>query len=405
MKIKYSSLLMWMLILSPIADNLNGYLLLTGNNSNISVVFKTFLFLLCAWIALRYMKGRKLLYVTGISFVFILQSIYFAIEDPEGIGYNFTTLIKLLMPVFLILSFESLSAYDKAVPGRVRKISAFYIWFFPISLIIPMVFDFGFSTYGGGLGNKGLYFAGNEISIVMIMVVAISLQNFKKEKTKKNFVCLALGIAGALLIGTKAVYISAAVLILTAIYTGKATNRKLFNLISLVPVVFLAGGYIFTHLEWLRQIIDRWRWGYRYVGSNFLSFFLSGRGNFLARAWETVYQEDSFRNFMVGVGSNKMINEAEGLVEMDFFDLLFWFGAIVTLIIVFLFGSYLRRAARFGNAVYIVGICLVYAASVVSGHVLFAPMVTVVFAILYLNMEFEDVSAQRSAERDNKLDR
>ena len=42
------------------------------------------------------------------------------------------------------------------------------------------------------------------------------------------------------------------------------------------------------------------------------------------------------------------------------------------------------------NPIYIIDIFLVYGTSIMAGHVIFAPMVTLVFAVMYLNIEFTE---------------
>ena len=94
---------------------------------------------------------------------------------------------------------------------------------------------------------------------------------------------------------------------------------------------------------------------------------------------------------MTGLGANKVVNQMNALVEMDLIDLLLWFGIIVMVFIIFVYVSYLKKAIHLRSPVYIVGMSLVYVTSIAAGHVIFAPMVTVVFAIMYLKIEFTDV--------------
>lgn len=297
------------------------------------------------------------------------------------------------MPFTIILAFRRLYVREHNTVICINKLIVFYCWFFPLSLLIPTIFGIGFSTYIGDLGNKGFYFAGNEISVLMIMIVTLSIQKVRTETTLINFLNLILNIISIFLIGTKTVYIAVIILLITTMYTGKITDRKILSIILFVPMGVFSIWYVFTHMEFFRQVIGAWRWRYTYQGSGMLDFLLSGRGSYLEKAFHLAYSEKAFSHFVTGLGANQVVNQMNALVEMDLIDLLLWFGIIVTVFIIIVYGSYLKQAIHLKNPVYIVGISLVYVTSIAAGHVMFAPMVTIVFAVLYLKIEFaEDIT-------------
>ena len=390
MKIKNNNFLMWLLIISPILDNINGFLLLIDKNVNISSIFKTIIFLFCMYIIITHLTNRISVYIFAISFFFIVQFIFFSFFDSGGFGYNLSTLIRLLIPFTIILAFQRLSVKDKTTVNCIIKVGKFYCWFFPLSLLFPMMFGFGFSTYVGDLGYKGFYYAGNEISVLMIMIFAISLQSLKAEKSWINLLNLILNIISIFLIGTKTVYIAVIILLVTALYVGRITDKKILSIILFVPVGIFGIWYVFTNLKFFQQIIAAWRWRYVYQGTGILDFLLSGRGEYLEKALHSAYSEKAFSHFVTGLSPNLVVNQMNNLVEMDIIDLILWFGVIVTFFIIVVYASYLKKAIQLKNPIYIIDIFLVYGTSIMAGHVIFAPMVTLVFAVMYLNIEFTE---------------
>lgn len=388
MKIKYSRILMWMLILSPIVDNINGYLLLNERSSNISIIFKTIIFTFCLLISVKIITTRKLLQIICILLFFVIQLVVFELSSPGGIGYNISTLIKLLTPIVIVMSVRVLSVYDSEVMVCIKRVTNFYCWFFPISLIIPKFFNIGYTTYDGGIGNKGFYYAGNEISIVMIIILALEIEKYKNNKNKTNFFNILLGVISVLYLGTKSVYISLVVFIVVALYSEQNINKKLLNFALITPTIILGLWYVINNVSLVTENINMLRWRTT-VSTGLVNFMLSGRERQLIRARELAYSENIIRVIFWGTGPNAAENQLRILIEMDLFDLFVRFGIVVSIIIIRFYIKYIKRVISTRQILYIIGVSLVYGASVFSGHMLFSPMVSIVLVVLLLNVEFQ----------------
>ncbi|MBD5489143.1 MAG: hypothetical protein HDR13_10180 [Lachnospiraceae bacterium] len=391
MKVKYSNIIMWLLIISPIIDNINGYLLLTENNTSISAIYKTITFFICVFILIKIIPtrkeiGRKIL----VLFFFTIQIGIFGLNDIGGCIYNVSALIKLLMPMIIIMTMIKLNYYDNTIVRCVEKICNSYCWFFPVSLIVPMLFDIGFDTYRSGFGNKGFYYAGNEISAIMVIILTMEIEKYKTDKTKLNFINIILGVAGTICIGTKASYIALAILLLVGLSSEQNINKKLLSICLLIPSVFGGLWYITNHVNSIVQNINAIRWRYL-MASGIVNFLLSGREVTARRVFRQVYDEDVLWKLILGIGPYVAENGADHiLIEMDLFDLLVQFGGIVTVIVILFYAQYLKKALYSKKTIYIVGIILLYGISVFSGHVILAPMVGVVLAVLLLKIEFNE---------------
>lgn len=396
MKIKYSGILMWLLIISPIMDNLNGYLLLSRRNSNISVMFKTLIFLFCLLMIFKSITEKRIIEIFGMIFLFALQLVIFEINYNGGLNDNFSSLIKLLTPIVIAMAAHSLESYDRATVVCIDKVARFYCWFFPLSLLIPFVFNIGFSTYRGGVGSKGFYFAGNEISIIMVMIFAMEIEKYKRNKTKANFLNMILGAASLLYIGTKTAYISLIVFILLALYSEKNINKKVLNIILMVPSIFGGLWYVINNVNTVTRIIETIVWKYVTSSARGVSFWLSGRELRISRAIELVYDKNLIGNILIGIGSAAAEKGLNILIEMDLLDLFIRFGLIVSIVIIGFYVKNMKLIMKTKNILYIMGSALACGASVFAGHMIFAPMVSMVLVILFLESEFRETGQKRN---------
>lgn len=274
MKVKYCSILKWLLILSPIVDNINGYLLLTKGSSNISGAFKTIIFLFCLIIILfKGMRGKQGIGIICMTMITILQLAIFEIRYSGGFIYNISIWIKLLTPVVIVMAVHVLEIYDQATIICIDKVSKFYCWFFPLSLIIPSFFNMGFTTYRSGEGSKGFYFSGNEIAIVMIVVFAMEIEKYKSYKTKANRLNIILGAISILYIGTKTSYITLVIFILVTLYSEKNINKKVLNAVLIIPVILGGLWFVINNVNVMAQSINAIFWRYRSRTSRGMSFY------------------------------------------------------------------------------------------------------------------------------------
>ncbi len=389
MKVRYSSILKWMLILSPIVDNINGYLLISKGNSNISGTFKTLIFLFC--LIIIFLKGVNRGENFGIicmAIISVLQLIVFEIQYKGGLFYNISILIKLLTPIVIARAVYVLEIYDQTIKICIDKISMFYCWFFPLSLIIPIILGVGYTTYRSGEGSKGFYYAGNEISIIMVVVLALEIEKYKNKRSKANLLNIILGVVSILYLGTKTGYFSLIILILVALYLEKNLNKNLINVFLLVPGVFGGLWYVINNVNTVTQNINAIIWRYKTSSYRGVSFLLSGRELRIKRAIHLVYSENPIRNMLIGIGSHAAENKLKILIEMDLMDLFIRFGVIVFFVIIRFYYKNIKQVIKKKNIQYIMGTILACGASVFAGHMLFSPMVSIVLMILFLKNKF-----------------
>lgn len=378
-----------MLIFSPIVDNINGYLLISKGNSNISGTYKTFIFLFCLVIVFtKGLKKVKNIRFTFMTIIIVLQLLVFEFQNAKEFFYNISILIKLLTPIVLIMAVHVLEIYDHTTRICIDKISRFYCWFFPLSLIIPIILDIGYTTYRSGEGKKGFYYAGNEISIIMVMILALEIEKYKNIRSKTNLLNIILGVVSILYLGTKTGYFSLIILILVALYSQKNINRNIVSIFLFAPSVLLGLWYVINNVNTIAQNVNAIVWRYKTSSYRGVSFWLSGRELRIKRAFELVYSENPIRNILIGIGSYAAENKLKILIEMDLMDLFIRFGVVIFLIVLEFYLKNIKQVIKKKNLQYITGVLLVCGASVFAGHMLFSPMVSIVLMILFLKNDF-----------------
>ncbi len=376
-----------MLALCPIMDNINGFMLLNGNNANISSLYKSIIMLICVCLLWNHGKLNKkiLKEFTGIGILLLFSLLWAFIKDNSSLGYNINILVKLLMP-YVVYAYLS-----KKNNENIKKVLAFFSWFYPLSLIVPSILNVGFFTYGGTLfGNKGFYYAGNEISAVMIIIFAYSLQNCLDEHSSKNIINLLINIFATVFIGTKAVYFAVIIIsIITAVFSIKTKNGMVKIILMSILLILFAGIILYLERDLFIELIDAWTWRFNnYIRgkyeNEFLSFLLSTRNIKLSKAF-SVYYSQGIMGILFGTGSYTFAVKNSLVVEMDFFDLLFWQGLIFGLYLVRKLFGFIKKQWNIFRPCEKGLILTIVFLSFLSGHVLYAPSVTLVLTLFILN--------------------
>lgn len=375
----------------PIMDNINGIFLLNGQNTNVSSAYKSFIMFLCLLFLIidgRLKKSTAVNFVTMGGLLF-LSNLSFFIRDKSGLSYNLNTTFKLLMP-FTVYIFFSDSKGNGGI--KVKKILDFYSWFYPLSLIIPMMLGIGFQTYSE-VGNKGFYYAGNEISAIMVIMFAYSFQRWSSSKEKKHLRKLAANVLAILFVGTKSAYAALGILCII-VFLSKVKSKK--HIVSiLVGTVFAVATTYFIYTknrDFFAQLVQVWVWKYEtFIKGKYenelIAFLLSGRNSKLWEAFHLLKEDLGISEILLGVGSYSLTSRNYMLIEMDFFDLFFWYGSIFTIILSY---KLFRKACKIwtilslGEKTFVI---LIFSISFLGGHVLFAPSVSLVMALYIYETE------------------
>jgi len=166
----------------------------------------------------------------------------------------------------------------------------------------------GFSRFG----YKGLIFGQNAVAGIYTLGVAYLFRETFKYKRPK-MVLLAITFIAAIVIGAKATWITA--MLIAGYYLFKY-RFKTFIAIVIPTVVILA--YVgITYWPYIQQnyfafLVEK------YESLDFYTFWTSNRNRLLTDTMEHISDTWTFINYITG--------DASSYVEMDFFDLYFFFG-------------------------------------------------------------------------------
>ena len=387
-----------LLIFSPAVDVITGALLLYGHSLSLSALYKGVIFLLCL---IRLCCGFPKRWAAWLVVGGILTALSLLIPcigfDLSVLAYNGNLIVKCYVAFGVMAVYRLfLEENPKRTAYWVRRIFDFYCWFFPLSILLPGLMGVGFPTYAYGVGFKGFYFAGNDISIVMVVAAAISAEAFVQKCTWPNGIRAILAVISLLVLSTKSCLLMAVVIVVIFILRTRNIYLKI-GIAAAVAAVGLAAASLFQ--DEIVSLYESLRYKYRWYleqGGTVISFLSSGRDEKFMEAFRASYQKDTLRVLLFGTGAWQQLHLPlyHGLIEMDFFDLLIWHGVLLTAYLCTGCFMLYRKVRR--HAPFVLKFCwwLIVGFSFMVGHVLFSPMANLVFALVYIAMMCENRSAK-----------
>lgn len=406
-EITYLKIISLMLRYSPVVDVITGAMLLYGLSSNgISALYKGFILILCVCrLCHKISKKSAMFLFAGILLSGTSLIVSGEVATNASLLYDINLLMKLFTPIVLVLVYrEMLSIAPHRVKSEMEKIIQFYKVFFPLSIIIPKVLGIGFSTYSYGTGFKGLYFAGNDISIVMAVVATWNINDCIKNMQRKSIALAGASLFSLLLLGTKTSILMTVLGVMVCLIKSKKVNTSLLFGIFAIFGVLLA---VTVFADEFQLVLNSFRFFYKknlHAGGNIVSFLLSQRDITLKKAFAAAYHENPIRTFLFGNGPYRQVvlgTSDAGLIEMDLFDMLLWFGAPFS-IYIYAFYCYCYGSCKpYTN--YLQKFCWlsVMAFSFMAGHVMFTPLANLVLAVLVIDMQAQKVEILAEKRKSN----
>ena len=302
-------------------DSLNGFFLFKGINLPISQVFKL-LFTATMIIGLIKLSYHK--FVIWFVLFVLFVSIFNLVNNPI---FFFESLVLSQKFLFTILTYFYFTEYFK------NSNSLNYNYVFVSSFLVVLlnilisILGIGKFAYVGDVGFTGFFFAPNEISFLVLIILSYLLFQVKSMKSKYLSVIFVLCLIISFMLAMKLVIIGVSFVGVFIFFSGKFNVKKII-IGSLFVLIFVFILFKFSYLlEPLINMIE-----YRYNSStSLLNFLLSNRDVYLNRIYDVFINSSAF-NLLFGLDQNLTI-------EMDLFDVLFNFG-LFGFLIIYLFYSY-----------------------------------------------------------------
>ncbi len=348
------------------------------------------------------------IYLILIGIYSVLFSLH--ILNLYGKAFIFTQIKGLLktfyFPIILVLFYDILSRKNMEKYEKILKI-LFVIY--GLLVFIPNFFHIGFKSYQvTKVGSIGLFYTANEISaIISILMPFFIIYLIEKKNLWSIFLSSIILLYTLTSMGTKGPLISLGIIlvILTIKYIKeKLKNKQYKNItivfISLISFIFLLCIFIpktsfwknmVIHLDFLQvdeisDMVDN--------PKNIDRFIFSDRLTFLKNT-NKIYYDANLKTKLLGLG----YETDDGLikaVEMDYFDILYSQGIIGFLLVMISF-SYIfikiikkyrkigyENYSNLGMLSYKLSISLILLLSLLTGHVITAPSVSIYVALIFV---------------------
>ena len=377
------------LLFSPILDALTAICI---KNFNLSISIGTIVrgvFIILSLIWLKYNSNRKQIIIIFLLYTLLALIYYFGL-NRAGI---FTEVINIFHIFYLPILMLLFSKYnnDKINDKLALKIFLIYLNL----IIIPYIFNIGYNlseSYVNKQGYFGLFYGGNELSAILVLlsVPALNYVNNSKSYILKLFTYIELFIC-IYLIGTKTLFIGI-ILVIIFLFVRYIKYSRIFKveknrrvaiwssllvivlLISIIPFTPMMKN-IKTSLEYnnVKKVSDVFN--YKTIDNMVFSERLS--------YWKRINNEftkSDINGVIYGLGEYKIVNIK--IVEIDILDIFYSIGVFGTLIFIIM----ILYTAHFYDLrdKYKFAFILLVIISLISGHVLNQPMVSIYLALLYL---------------------
>ena len=373
-----------LLYISPFIDVFTGFCKLNGFSIDwCSVVFKTILFLVCFGTHIKYSNNKELFKLCLILCWVFISIVWHmnGLSDLSLIIEDISQYIKLFLPLVLFFSISNLKSRHLYNNKSVENVIIYYLFFYPLSIIIPKILGIGFHTYGRmESGYKGFYYGGNGINILQILLMLLSVYKLIYEsKTLKNYVLVGLNVISTMLIGTKSSIITMGYLVLLVLFfNNEKRERKKSGFWLVFLLILFLSLFLFykTNESFIENIIFRLQWEIKRVNGNYLDFITNSRIKNGFPYFIMAIQNDNWGlNILCGVGYTKFLD----VVEMDLIDIILHFGFVILYVIAFF---YFRRIKKISSMYMkaVVLFALVYAFW--AGHLLITPMSSIVLVLI-----------------------
>lgn len=380
-------LYIFLLVILPIMDSLNGLINGGGNENGLSlgIVYRLVIIMISIIYWCFYGINKKSLIYLPFVFIYLLIS---AMRSTDYGTTYIILLFKLVLPIIVIETIRSLYVNKKFDNKTVNFIMNSWLFLFPLTMIIPYFLGIGFSTYGDSTnitqqaqaGFKGLYYAQNDISYVIDILYLYVINKISIHTKTLYIIEYIVVLIVSLIMGLKGNYLIIIVVTVYYIFKGsKNSKSKLQKFVLLLMVIVGIAAIFAFFMNDLNNIIQRWQ--YFYNKNGFLSFFTSTRSDRVMPTYNWLFETSGIRGLLFGTGYNYTIMiPIFKFVEMDIFDILFQLGFVgVILIYGYYFSIYFQnKRINFYSGAFLLTILI----STLSGHVFETALSGVFFAVI-----------------------
>ncbi len=392
MKIKTVNLIVYLIYFYLPIDTLNG-ILIRNFELSISPVYKIFTLVLMLVYITRQKNYSPLKWTIFFILIFIFHLI---IGIHTSLAFSWG--LKFLA---IIISFSFFKILLQEGRFDIVKNLAFISFaLIGINIFIGLI-GFGYAQYArDDVGTRGLFYAGNELGVLLLVTSLIILSKFLVEQEMRKYLFFSfLFIVFAAMLTTKTAVLGQILVVfvlpvieLVHSKRGFILKKRSIKIAGFGFLVMFAGlpavAYVVLYELNLIERISYW------AGKvDMVTLFFSGRNLLAAEVYEYVKLEGSFYNNLIGYGYDTLISAVGRSVEIDFIDLFMLFGFIGVLAMYGFFINQLFSRSNLSDANFVYkpyvrfGILLLLFLSCMSGHVLNSGLAGIMIGAL-LSLQF-----------------
>ena len=392
------------LLLQPILDLLTGLCLHILNiNLTIGIVIRVIFMLFIIYISVFVYKKNKLIMPYIIIFIYSLLYLIGIIvfKDKVGLFYELQGLVKVFYYPIMLLSIFSIR---KDI--NISKLTLFTILFLYLILIfIPTLLGIGFKTYEiTKVGTLGYFNSANEISgIIGILTPFLFTILLTTKKIIPRILITIMYLIVILMMGTKTPFLSLGIVIgMTFIYLWfnwlhkKEYKRVVssFGIIiigMLLIILIVPKTNFYKNIETELDFIDADNPIEVLSSYELIDHAIFGQRLKFLKDRSIDYTNSNLYQKLIGIGYLKNGNETKQ-IEMDFFDIFINHGFIGLLIIVLIMIYVLKdmiinhKIIDYDNYMTITSIILIFILSLITGHIITAPSVSLLSIIIFISI-------------------
>ncbi|HIT37792.1 MAG TPA: O-antigen ligase family protein [Candidatus Onthousia faecipullorum] len=404
------------LILSPLFDMLTACMLqLLNINFTIGMIVRFIIILICVFYLVFIYKGKDkkyLLLILGSIFIYLFIFLILIIvnKDVSVLLYEGQNALKAFYLPILLLSFYAIIKENKTFISNKTIVVVYIIYL--LGIFIPDILGIGFDSYAVSKeGSIGFFNTANEISaIISILMPFFLLYLYNKKNFFLTIILVGVLVFDILSIGTKGpllsfVLILGVILLIYIIYLAKERLYKVLSI--LVATLFLFILFISFYLP-RTAFYKNIEIHLDFLGVDnvmevftdyelFDHFIFSSRLEFLGNTFNS-YKDSSTLEKIFGIGyiENYGTDDVSTkMIEMDYFDILFRHGVVGFIIYMGVFIYFLYKAFKHtyrlkDNSYKIcnyLSLSLIILLSLITGHVLLAPSVSIFVALILTKKE------------------
>ena len=390
-----SYILLIMFLILPI-DMLNGIFLKNGIVLPLSFgQFFKIIILLFVLVRLS-IKPAKLIFVFASFSLLLAPTFYQLYIGNKGVSllFDIIKISKYITPLVCFMFFVDVIKNDhqKNINLIFKLVNFSYLIL--IGNIFLKYIGLGYPMYEDGkIGSKGFFYAGNEISALLIILSSIIAYRLWMNNSKlKYFLFLLLNIVVGVTVSSKTAILGVIIVFLLLPIRGSFIKINIKKLLIIVSSVFvIIPSIIIYYWDYILKSTIFIRLNYFWNEVDILTFLLSNRNNFFNDAFDIYKENYNLFEKTIGVGQSRYEYLNNNItVEIDIIDIFFSLG-FIGLILFLLFNVYLfiqsinfkrTQINIYSGFVFLMGFIL-FIISTTAGHVYSSGMPAVFIGLLF----------------------